>query len=210
MDRKKIAIILISITVIIIAFIIFILLRPTLLAKKVKSHISPSPKVTMLKEEFKEYTSDAGFKFKISRDLAIKKKETDDKSIYTVLNISSDKIKGGISIIISDSKLKNTDQFIKENKIAPTESTISETNLDDLKANKIATKKGAYIVSIDQGILYEIKVDYGKNKDFWDESSKKMVASFQFVKEEKVESIEGSGSSDSSDQGTFEEEETVE
>lgn len=149
----------------------------------------------------KIYEDPSGFSFSYPDNLSILNNELKDPSSYAELQLTAKGADNSLVLKIADSKLKSLDEWVKANK-AETDTT-KEAKLGNLKAVEITSKEKVMLGALDQGILFNIEVPLGTNKDFWMDVYDKVLADFSFAPPAQAD--QGS----SSDDVTFDGEEVV-
>lgn len=208
--KKKI--IIITITAFVLALVIIKLYQARQYFVKSQKKISPTPTILKKSPEIKEYTDETGFKFQYPDNLTLEQKTDLEESEYSVISLKSSDTAGNIAIEITDTKLKDSDQYLLENKISTKSAKLEVINLSDIAGIQISFEKNITAVAIDNGILYEIKVNMKKNKTFWLDAYKKITSSFEFSEsqEDSAAQTQTSFEETSSDDSVEETEEVIE
>ena len=155
-------------------------------------------------ETFIEYTDPAGFRFNYPDNLSIEKNEEMDSSTYADLQLFSKDVSGSLAIRITDTKLKNINDWVKE---ASSSNAPVEKSLGNLKAMEVKTGDRLMLGAIDQGVLFSIEVPL-LEQDFWMKVYDRVLSDFSFVAPETAAT--GAVSTASEDEVVFESEEVVE
>lgn len=170
---------------------------------------NPQANVTQVKEikiseTDIEYTDPAGFSFSYPDNLSIVKAEIEDANTYADLQLFSKDVSGSVKIVISDSKFKSLDDWLKANQISLTP---KEVKLGSLKAVEVKTNDRLLLGALDQGVLFTIELPLIE-ESFWMKVYNKIVSEFKFISPDTNASQGGADASLSD--VTFESEEVVE
>lgn len=164
-----------------------------------------TPAVVGSSTDTKQYTDASGFKFNYQDDLVVAAGQTKDQSIYSSLNLTSNKNDGNIDIEVTNSSLKGVQDYLKKNKISISQEKIKKLKLGDLDAWQFEIDNKMTTLAFDQDTLFVITANPQKNKDYWSNINNKIVNSFEFVRPDNT-----GDNSVPDDNVTFEGEETVE
>ena len=156
----------------------------------------------------KTYTDNSGFTFQYPDDVILKKKDTNDQSTYANVEITSSVAGGKLSLIVSDTKILSTYDWVAKNASAPA-AIAKDVKLGDIQAREITIGDSLTTVAIDKGILFTIKVDPQGEKDYWSSVYNTIFSSFSFVSSASDVAAPASSSSDQSVGDVTLEEETV-
>ncbi len=167
--------------------------------------LAPTSKADTEAEGLKQYQDPAGFKFSYPGDLTVTPQETDDRNIYSLLEIKSQNILGQITIKIEGSQLSKIDDYFKNKKI----NGVTKIKIADLDGRQFIEGGMMKTVALDQEVLITITTDFQKDKEFWSSSTAKIIASFAFSPPEENNSGASSSTSDEGDV-ILEEEEIIE
>ncbi len=165
---------------------------------------SITPTSTSTKEGVKEYLDPAGFKFSYPNTLTVNPQEINDDKTYSDLQITSASVNGKITINIKDSQLTKIDEYFKNKKI----SGVTKIKIADLDGRQYIDNNQMKTVAHDQGALITIITDFQKDKEFWSNSTAKIIATFTFVPPENTSS--GSTSTGGEGDVVLEDEEVIE
>lgn len=155
-------------------------------------------------ENLNSYTDPAGFSFSYSDNVALDKKEELDNTTYADLKLISDKVTGSVSVSITDTKLKNIEEWVRQN---PGNNVGREVMLGGISGQEFTIGERVTTVSIDKGVLFIVEANLKKNKDFWQKVYSQVVSSITFTNSSQA----GNGTSSvSQDDVIFEGEEVVE
>lgn len=193
MDKKTL--LLLGVAAVLIIGVSALLLRPQ------KSLSSPLPnklgeKVSVVPSKtLKTYTDPSGFSFNYPDNLSLLNNELKDAQTYAELQLIAKGVDGNLSLKISDSKLKSIDAG-------------KEVNLGNLKAREVESKDKIMLSALDKGVLFNIEVNFGGNKDFWTSVYSSVLQDFSFTQPSEDTTV--SGGADSSDAVSFEGEEVIE
>lgn len=138
-----------------------------------------APKPVIPSNTFITYEDSNGFQFDYPDNISLSKAEIEDPSVYTDLSLYSNQVNGSISLNISDTKLKNIDSWILENKLVSIDPP-KEIMFGNLKATEIKTSDHLYLAAIDQGILFAVSMPNLEEK-FWNPVYSKVVSEFKFI-----------------------------
>lgn len=119
----------------------------------------------------------SGFKFDYPDNLSISIEELSDPSTYSSLQVYSKKTDGSISLTVSDTKLKNTEDWIKENNFSTAK--IKDTKIANLEAKEITSSDRVYLIAIDNGVQFVFEMPT-INQKFWTPTFEKIVSNFSF------------------------------
>ncbi len=201
MSKNK-AIIIGSIIVVVTIIVVFYILN----SGKTNSSFSSNANQTLVASEkqpsktLREYSDDTGFSFQYPSDVQVNKKDTtNDSTAYANLEIIG-KTKGGISVKVLDTKLKNIDDWFLENNYTSTKA-IKIGKISGKEANMTSKIIGA---TLDQGVLFVIEVDTQGQK-YWENVYGTILSSFSFVSQGENTST-GAQSLDNSGDAILEEE----
>lgn len=168
----------------------------------------PLSKVTQLakaatpSENLTQYIDPSGFTLSYPDNLSITKGDPEDESTYADIQLSSKDVNGSLSLKITDSEFVSLDEWIKSETDNPKAS--KEVKLGNLKAEEIKLSDRLLLGALDQGILFIVEMPLVEEK-FWSKVYTDVLGSFSFAAPEAV-----AGSTDSSDDVSFEGEEVVE
>ncbi len=129
----------------------------------------------------KTYTDGSGFTFNYPEDVVLTKQDINDSITYSNLELTSAKSPGKISVKIQDSDVASIDQWLAKNTKASVSATAKEVKLGDLSAREIQVGDAFVTAALDKGILFTIKVDPQKEKDYWVSVYNAILPSFSFV-----------------------------
>ena len=169
--------------------------------KQVTADIVPS-------KTFKSYADPSGFTFNYPDNLSIINNDPKSPNIYADIQLAANGLANSLAIKISDSSFTSLDQWLKVNN--PSSAPVKEVKLGNIKAEEITTNDRLLLGALDQGVLFTIEVPFGGKKDFWMNVYNKVLADFTFAPPVKNSANGGDGVSSSSDDVTFEGEESVE
>lgn len=129
--------------------------------------------------EMVKYQNEAGFSFMHTKEISVKENEL-DKTSYADLTITSSLFEGSIQVKVVDTSLKDLAAWQKANKTISAET--SDVTLEDLSALKIVEEDSLKVISVGDGVLYEIDVVYGKNPEigYWETVVNGIVESWKF------------------------------
>lgn len=173
---KKLNIILILLILIALGGLLFWILGPKSVST-LQSPLSDQEEKITPSQSLTTYEDPSGFKFDYPDNLSIAKQETSDESIYSSLQLYSKQTDGSISLEISDTKLKNTDDWIAKNNYSTAQ--IKNSKLGSLDAKEIKTADRLYLVAIDKGILFSFEMP-PLNESFWTPVFQKLSTAFSF------------------------------
>lgn len=162
---------------------------------KITKEAAPSEVLTV-------YSDPSGFTFSYPDNLSIEKKEIEDDSVYTDLQLSSKDVSGSLSLKIADSKFVSLKDWVKENTTSAV--TPKELKMGSLTAEEIKLPDRVLLGALDQGILFTVEMPAVEEK-FWGKVYDKVLSSFSFVAPETV-----SSGDTAPDDVSFEGEEVVE
>ncbi|MFH0773513.1 MAG: hypothetical protein V1922_04345 [bacterium] len=181
------------------------------LSRRVFQKSQPSAKIdtstttsaqSISSQSVQEYIDPAGFKFSYPSSITVSSRDITDDAVYSSLEATSSSTLGKITIEAISSDLLTLDDMLSS-KIG-----VVDVKLADLNAKQY-TEKGAIItLALDKGALFTITVTSGGNVNYWNEVNSKIVSTFAFAPPETVQ--EGSNSSSTDSDITFEGEETIE
>ncbi len=123
----------------------------------------------------KKYMDEVGFSFFYMKEVEVKPLVVSDNTVYSMLELTSKNNPGKVTIIAKTSFLKTVDGSFKNDV-----KDIKKLKLADLEARQIEQEGKIVTVALDQGVLFEITVDYKESKNFWSEVNNKIIASFVF------------------------------
>lgn len=130
-----------------------------------------------------------------------------DQSIFSSLNLTSNKYKGNIQIEVASSDLKSLDDWFRKNKVSQSSKDIVRIKLADLDASSFEQNGKLITLAVDVGTLFTFTVDFQKSKDFWLDVNKTILSSLAF--QPPATSVENTSESAEGDV-IFEGEEVVE
>lgn len=194
MGRKKLILIIAAVFLITLSAGIYFYPKSNLdnIQKNVSLQNSPS-------EKLNEYLDGSGFKFKYPDNVKVESKET-DSATYTNLQISQSALSGGISLKVTDSNLKSIEEAVS--------GSTKEITLAKLSGKETSISNGIKAGVLDKGILFEINVDFGESKDFWQKVYDDILSTFEFSSNTNPQNI--SSQTAGEDEVIFEGEEVVE
>jgi hypothetical protein len=159
----------------------------------------PLPSETLI-----TYEDPAGFSFSYPDNISLSKNETEDTDIYSDLSLYSKDVSGSINLTISDSKLKNVEEWITDQQLTPTDPN-KEVFLGSLKTTEVTTTDHIYLVGFDQGILFTIRMPR-LEEEFWQPVYFGLRSNFAFLAPASTDTASRVAVEDA----TFEGEEVVE
>lgn len=208
--RKKIILITFFSAVFVVGAIVLFNIRESKknLAKGVNSRNS----ITTVTEKIpsktlKEYSDESGFTFDFPDNIKIERKEND--SLYSDLILSTSDVNGNITFTVSDSKYDSLESWKSNNSGKLTGLLINESSLGNLTGISFNNKDKITLVAIDQGIEFEMVVDYKDQKKYWENVYNSIKDSFSFITPSASQST-NTESETSSGEVVFEGEEIVE
>ncbi len=128
-------------------------------------------------KKLKTYKDSAGFTFQHPDNITIDVKENTDSNTYSDLDLRSKVTAGNISIKVTDTKLKTTNDWVQSNKVPQSK----DSQLGNLSAKEIQVKGGYMIGAVDQGILFQIAVYFNSKDEFWQKSVDIITSTFNFT-----------------------------
>lgn len=159
-------------------------------------------------ETLKDYTDSAGFSFKYPEDVVVKSKDTSDPATYASIELTSNKIKGSMSMKVLDTKVKSVDDWFAENALTASATARKQIKMGEISGKEVAVNNKTIAAGLDQDILFTVEVD-AQNQKYWTSVYNTILSSFTFVSQEtnstEVTTLDDSGSGD-----VLLEEETVE
>lgn len=179
------------------------------LPRKTSSPVPPHPTNVQVSEKIpskttKTYTDESGFSFQYPDDLIIQKKESADPSVYSSLEVTSKTVSGNILIRVEDTKETNLDKWFGK-QVNSARLVLKDTKLGDLPAKQFTFDERIMVAAIDQGILFRVEGVSQKEKLYWPEVYRVLLASFSFVATQTSQAA-----SDSSGDDVILEEEVIE
>jgi len=174
--KKILVIILILATVGILGYVVYSSKKKESAGKintPVVETIVTSPSTSQV--DLKKYMDEVGFSFFYMKEVEVKPLVISDNTVYSMLELTSKNNPGKVTIIAKTSFLKTVDDWFKSDV-----KDIKKLKLADLEARQIEQEGKIVTVALDQGVLFEITVDYKENKNFWSEVNNKIIASFVF------------------------------
>lgn len=135
-------------------------------------------------EKLNEYVDGSGFTFRYPENVAVQRQKEPASSVYSDLTLSSEKISGGISLKVSETKITS---------LVKTSEPEKEIKLGGLAGREIKTEKGLSAAVLDQGVLFNIEVDFGDNKNFWEKVYETLLSNFSFSQTSGAEETTVSG-----------------
>jgi len=146
----------------------------------------------------KMYIDPAGFQFSYPDNFDVSKKDSDEETIYSWLNVTSQDSKGSVELKLEDSQLDMIDSWFKNNKEASSDAEINKVKLADLDARQFATDSTITTVALDKSVLIKIKTDFGNSRDVMTTVNDRIVDSFAFKAPEAPQTADGSSGSSGS------------
>lgn len=134
-----------------------------------------------LSKTVKDYTDPSGFTFNYADNLSLEKKESTDSATYATIVLTENDMSGNITISVTDTKIKTTDDWLTQNKYASNAATITQKQLGGLSATEVKTKEKIILIAIDKGILFSVEILFSGDETFWAEAYATVVKSFTFV-----------------------------
>lgn len=206
--KVKIFLLLILLTIAVVSGIFIV-------SSRKEQEISPlgekitSPTTTKRAESvsLKEYKDPAGFVFQYPDNVKVESNTPSDQSIFSSLNLTSNKYKGNIQIEVASSDLKSLDDWFRKNKVSQSSKDIVRIKLADLDASSFEQNGKLITLAVDVGTLFTFTVDFQKSKDFWLDVNKTILSSLAF--QPPATSVENTSESAEGDV-IFEGEEVVE
>ncbi len=174
MKNKSVLLIVITIVILLGSSVLFFNKN-----KKLVVPVNKTEKPTEAVADQKEYKDPSGFSFNYPVSLKVIPQSTNDQDIYSFLKLESGKIKGSISIKLSNTQLTSVDEYFKSVRLAGEKGV--DVKLGDLQAKQITTKDKIITVAVDDSTLHLIEVNPQENKEFWVNANKKIIESFAFV-----------------------------
>lgn len=173
----------------------------TPLSKIIEEKVQVTPSETTI-----DYSDPTGFSFSYPDNLSLTNNEIEGNNTYADIQLFGKGINGSLSLKVKDTKLKNLDEWLKENLI-PSTLTPKEVFFGGIKAIEIKTPDRFLMAGIDQGILFTIEIPLIE-ESFWMKVYEKILSNFAFTAPSQGVSTQGAavGSNDVS----FEGEEVVE
>lgn len=152
----------------------------------------------------KTYTDPSSFSFSYPDNLSLLNNELIDSNTYADLQLSAKEVNGTLHLKISDSKFKSIDEWVTSTgvKVSP-----KEVKLGNIKAQEMETDDKLILGALDSGVLFNIDVPLGDNKEFWMSVYKSVLEDFTFTSPTDTTALQGDGRSSDV---TFEGEEAVE
>lgn len=135
-------------------------------------------------EKLNEYVDGSGFVFRYPENVTVQSQKEPATSVYSDLTLSSEKVSGSISLKVSETKIAS---LIKTNEPE------KEIKLGGLAGREIKTEKGLSAAVLDQGVLFNIEVDFGDNKNFWEKVYETFLSNFSFSQTSVTEETTVSG-----------------
>lgn len=177
--KKKLPILLVIITILLVLAIIFFLIR-----KPFKKPLTPLSEKSLpgVEEQFtlKTWEDPAGFSFNYPEILKIGIHEEDEIS-YAHLELTREGKPGRMLVIVNDSDYSTLEEWLKEDPEVKNTSAL-DTQVAEMKAKKVALKEGKEItafIDLDQVIYKIIKEPKGEN--FWNQVYKTFLDSFKLI-----------------------------
>ncbi len=122
-------------------------------------------------EKLNEYVDGSGFTFRYPENVVVQSQKEPAPSVYSDLTLSSEKVSGGLSLKVSETKITS---------LVKTNEPEKEITLGGLAGREIKTEKGLSAAVLDQGVLFSIEVDFGNNKNFWEKVYGTLLSNFSF------------------------------
>jgi hypothetical protein len=159
---------------------------------------APPPAKLMPSAKSKEYLDASGFKFSYPEDLILKDAEIDPTREYARLELTSPRVKGGISLAVVDSPFDDLKGW-REAVEATVSGQARDLRVADLQAREIRSDDGLLTAMVDQGALFTIAVDSQSQKEFWARAYETLISSlsFYYPEPEKVETAPAAPAGDS-------------
>lgn len=150
----------------------------------------------------KTYKDEAGFSFSYPSIFTVTDATpSNDSSYYSLVSIKLEGSDGKLHV--KDTSYKSTSDWMKKDKMAPKNATLSgSTKFGSLTASIYKTKTNSYTIAIDSGVLYMLDVPIA---DKWDTLETSMAESLTFGNSDT-----NTSKSQSSGDTIYEDEEVVE
>jgi len=150
---------------------------------------SPTPSPIPLET----YQNPSGFEFQYPQTFYID--ERDNPKVYADILILSDSLSGQMSIKVTDTKLENANEWLKQESILPKANERSQILFADIDAVQVATPGGMMAVAVDQGALFVIRLDWMKDKVAWQKAYENFLSTFAFIAPTKSKTQQSPASS---------------
>ena len=209
--NKKISLLLAAITFLAILAVFFSLSKSS--KKNIHSPVSENNlKIKTISPESKltEYKDPSGFKFSYPQNLNLQKKQINDQTIYSLLELTSPKNQGKLEIRVEDSQLKKIDDWFLNGKLATRPADIKKIKLAEMDGRQFSEKGKFLTIALDQGVLFTFTVIPEKNKNFWLNVNEKIIKTFAFEPPENTGENTSNNNASSEEDVIFEGEEIIE
>lgn len=188
---KKIKIITAGLLIILIGGVAFWLLRPkqkdVFDQKEISLKPAPIPQTENL-----TYSDPAGFEFTYPNDLSIQAVETNDKIVYSSLEITGP-MPGKISLRVSDSQSLTTAAWLKDFEKNNVINDVVDIYFADLSGTSFSfsAPKIRKAVAINENVLYTL--ENPADEGYWDRAKDTILIGFKFKPEVFTENSSDSG-----------------
>lgn len=149
-------------------------------------------------EEMKTYTDPAGFSFQHPSTVMVSPKKISDSAVYADIELTSNNQQGNITIVIRDTTITTTKNWMTSEGFKPPVDQIKEIPLGGLNGTQFM--KGNQVITglVDQKILFTITVNPQNNDEFWKKINDAIISSFAFAEEKQTTQSPKQNSSESS------------
>lgn len=175
---------------------------------------TPTPEVEEKQEKLAQYEDEAGFNFEYPEGLMVRDVTPEDKTHYSLLEISSSKAEGKMTIEVVDTVYSSVEDWLKKDKQASSAGQVSrEITLGGIVGKQIQTENPRQLmtVAINEKVLFLlISPLETSNGQYWNKIHNDIMASFQISQESAPAANETENSVGSGDSGIVEEEEIIE
>lgn len=209
MTKKKILVLFVVVVVVLVGagagYIVFpYVFKPTAAPSSTK--IVETPKKIIPSQTLKVYADESGFQFQYPDDISLAKSEVTDKTTYASLTLTRSNLGGKSEIMVVDTSLRSFSDWLVSEKLASSSANIIETKLGALSAHEIKRDQIVELVAIDQGILFNIRTQYGNEAEYWQNVYDHILKTFVIAPPPAASTVGGADASSVN----FESEEVIE